>query len=231
MKKKTTVAITLAILLCLALVLIFTLKGASSATPPVAEYTAPPETQAPEDDANAAEPVYDSVLYYGQIEQITTGEDGSVSQLLLSSERYGEYIMHLYDGSFWIDGGKRCSADPASLQTGDSLYIFHSPVSTASLPPQSQAFALISNMPQDMRCPMYYEVEAITEKDGSFEITADNGNTLINTDSNTEIISFSDGSAAEADSLNKAAHIMVWYASSGNDDNAQTVASCIMILD
>ena len=46
---------------------------------------------------------------------------------------------------------------------GESVYVFHSPISTRSLPPQSAAYAVVRNIPQDISCAQYHVVEEITE--------------------------------------------------------------------
>lgn len=77
----------------------------------------------------------DSELYYGQVQEIGRDEAGTITSLLLTSERYGEYVMNISGETVWIDSGERTASDPATLQVGESVYVYHSPVSTRSLPP------------------------------------------------------------------------------------------------
>ena len=114
----------------------------------------------------------DSELYYGQVQEIGRDEAGTITSLLLTSERYGEYVMNISGETVWIDSGERTASDPATLQVGESVYVYHSPVSTRSLPPQSPAFAVVRNVPQDVGAAKYLEVEAVTQnEDGSATIT------------------------------------------------------------
>lgn len=76
-----------------------------------------------------------SVLYFGQVTQVIRDEAGTVTRLVLFSERYGEYIMNISSDTVWIDSGNRTASDPADLKEGESVYVFHSPISTRSLPP------------------------------------------------------------------------------------------------
>ena len=96
-----------------------------------------------------------SVLYFGQVTQVVRDEAGTVTRLVLSSERYGEYIMNISSDTVWIDSGNRTASDPADLKEGESVYVFHSPISTRSLPPQSAAYAVVRNIPQDISCAQY----------------------------------------------------------------------------
>ena len=111
------------------------------------------------------ETMSDSELYYGQVQEIGRDEAGTITSLLLTSERYGEYVMNISGETVWIDSGERTASDPATLQVGESVYVYHSPVSTRSLPPQSPAFAVVRNVPQDVGAAKYLEVEAVTQNE------------------------------------------------------------------
>ena len=89
----------------------------------------------------------DSVLYFGGIDDIIRDKDGNISQLRMTSEKYGEYVMNISSDTLWIDDGRHIKDNPSTLNEGESVYIFHSPVSTKSLPPQSSAIAVVRNTP------------------------------------------------------------------------------------
>ena len=146
------------------------------------------EPAAPQTDTSLTqeETLPDSVLYYGTVTEVVRDEAGTVSRLALSSEWYGDYVMNLSADTVWVDAGKRAASDPSDLEAGEAVYVFHSPVSTRSLPPQSAAYAVVRNMPQDMGCPMYHEVEAVTEQDGRLTITTDNGGLLLHVGEETQ---------------------------------------------
>lgn len=127
------------------------------------------------------------MLYFGQVTQVVRDEAGTVTRLVLSSERYGEYIMNISSDTVWIDSGNRTASDPADLKEGESVYVFHSPISTRSLPPQSAAYAVVRNIPQDISCAQYHVVEEVTEgEDGGLIVTTDNGGLLIYLDGDTQ---------------------------------------------
>ena len=84
-----------------------------------------------------------SVLYFGQVTQVIRDEAGTVTRLVLSSERYGEYIMNISSDTVWIDSGNRTASDPADLKEGGGRA---SMCSTAPFPP-----APFRPSPQPMR--------------------------------------------------------------------------------
>ena len=94
----------------------------------------------------------DSVLYYGTVQQVVKDENGQISQLWLTSEQYGEYVMNLSEETVRIDSGNRTASDGSTLQEGESVYVFHIPTATFSLPTQSPAFPLVRNIPMDISC-------------------------------------------------------------------------------
>ena len=171
-----------------------------------------------------------SVLYFGQVTQVVRDEAGTVTRLVLSSERYGEYIMNISSDTVWIDSGNRTASDPADLKEGESVYVFHSPISTRSLPPQSAAYAVVRNIPQDISCAQYHVVEEITEgEDGGLIVTTDNGGLLIYLDGDTQTVRYAGGSAALED-LKAGDRIMAWYQAVALSYPGQTHADGLMLL-
>lgn len=172
----------------------------------------------------------DSVLYYGQVKEIVKNEDGKITQLRMDSERYGEYAFNVSEETVWIDSGKEEAADPAAIKEGDGLYVFHSPIATYSLPPQSAAFAVVSNIPMDAGCAQYYEVEAVSKKDGKVQIQTNNGGLTLLEGENTEFSYYGSDKKVSAEDLRIGGHIMAWTSVQTASYPAQSPALHIMIL-
>src|SRR5699024_3329524 len=137
-----------------------------------------------------------SVLYSGQIKEIQTDGLGRVTRLVLSSDRYGEYAMNLSAATLWVDGGRHTATDSQGLAVGEYLYIFHSAVATYSLPPQSAAYVVVRNVPQDAAAPQYHTVEAIVpQQDGSLKILVDRGGLYLTADADTALYRYLEGEA------------------------------------
>lgn len=153
----------------------------------------------------------DSVLYYGQVLAIDREEDGTVTRLHLTSEEQGDYVMNISSSTVWIDSGSYAASDPADLEVGESVYVHHSPVSTRSLPPQSAAYAVVRNFPQDAGAAQYHEVEAIVQnEDGSVTITTDNGGLMLTVEADAAVTTYAGETAALAD-VKAGDHVMAWY--------------------
>ena len=165
-------------------------------------------------DAGAAqtqeETMPDSVLYCGQVQGVDWDGEGAAVRLHLTSEDQGEYVMNLSPETVWIDSEAYAASDPAALEEGETVYVFHSPVSTRSLPPQSAAYAVVRNVPQDAAAPQYHQVESVTEDGaGGVIITTDNGGLLLSAGADTVVTAY-DGSAALTD-LQAGDYVMAWY--------------------
>lgn len=186
-----------------------------------------PETSLSEESA----PLPDSVLYYGRVETISRDENGEMTSLHMSSDRYGEYVIHLSEDTVWIDSGNRAASDPATLEEGEGLYVFHSPVATLSLPPQSAAFAIVRNIPQDAGCAQYHKVSETALEDGRLKITVDQGGLSLLTDDKTEFSFYNREGVPTPEDISAGSRIVAWYEVYAAVYPGQTYARHIMVLD
>lgn len=186
-------------------------------------------SETPPAEASAARP--DSVLYYGKVETIDRDGDGEMTALHMSSEKDGEYVMLLSGDTLWIDSGNRTASDPSDLKEGEGVYVFRSPVSTRSMPPQSAAFAVVRNVPQDASCARYHKVEAAEEKDGTLRVTTDNGGLFLLADGETALSAYEGEAPAGLGAIEAGSHIMAWYGPVALSYPGQAHVSHIMILD
>ena len=182
------------------------------------------------DAAGQVQELPDSVLYYGTVQEIGKDENGTITRLYLESDRYGTYVMGISEETAWIDSGKQTASDPADLQIGERVYVFHSAISTYSLPPQSAAYAVVRNVPMDASCAHYHQVEDVSVKDGQIQITTDNGGLFLFLDENTTLSSYHPDQQASQDDIQVGVYIMAWYGAVAESYPAQTHASHVMVL-
>ncbi len=173
----------------------------------------------------------DSQLYYGEIKAILTGENGAVTGLHMDSDQSGEYIMKISDKTFWIDSGKQTPSSPTDLTVGERIYVFHSSVSTRSMPPQSAAYAIVRNIPQDTGCAKYHRVEAAEEMEGQLQITTDNGGLFLYADKETTLSTYTGNSPVGLEEIKPGSYIMAWYDVVALSYPGQAHPQHIMLLD
>lgn len=155
------------------------------------------------------------VLFYGEVLEVRTEEDGSISQLVMKSPKEERRIMNLGEPTCYINSGERRSFDAAQLQKGDRVYVFHSIASTMSLPPQSAAYVVVKNIPMDAGCPMYHRIEKITEQDDGLVLEVSGGKTL-RLPSEDHLLSY-EGQELDHSELQEGQYIMGWYWDQGEE--------------
>ena len=196
---------------------------------PVAQQPAETGTAAAEEEEASELP--DSVLYYGTVTAIDRDGTGMPSRLTLTSVAYGDYVMNLSADTVWVDCAARTVSDPATLAEGEAVFVFHSPISTRSLPPQSAAYAVVRNISQDHVGAHYHVAEAVEASgDGSVRIVTDRGGLHIAADGGTGLSRYDGGVSLALTQLQTGNRIMVWYSAVAESYPAQTYAQHIMVL-
>ena len=174
-----------------------------------------------------AEPLPDSMLYYGTISGVFRDEADVVTKVQMTSESKGEMVFHISENTLYVDAGKHCAADASLLEEGAGLYVFHSPVMTMSLPPQTAAMVFVGNMPMDMGCPMYHEIEAVEKRDDATVVTTDNGGLELYMTDETDVSAYAKDGSTE---LKEGGHVMAWYSVVTDSLPGQTHPTYVMVL-
>ena len=195
--------------------------GGLLSAPPAAESTG----------AERVQTLPSSQLYCGEIKAILTGTDGTVTGLHMQSEQSGEYVMKISEETVWIDSSKRTPGGPSGRGGGERLYVFHSSVSTRSLPPQSAAFAVVRNLPEGAGGAMYHQVEAVKEQDDRLQISTDNGGLFLYAGQETTLSTYTGNPLENLNGLETGSYIMAWYDVVALSYPGQAYAQHIMVLD
>lgn len=177
------------------------------------------------------QPLPDSCLYYGEVKSLLKNEDGTLSGLQMDSQQFGEYIMHVSGETFWIDCENRTVSDPTTLKEGEELYVFRSPVTALSLPPQSAAFAVVRNTPQGAGGAHYHKVEALEKTDGQLRITTDQGSLYLFVGEETTLSAYTGDAPETLDGLRPGDYVMAWYGAVARSYPGQARVQHLMTLN
>lgn len=188
-----------------------------------------PETSEGEETEDVGE-MPASETYFGTVASIEKGEEGNVISISLTSEENGDYVMNVTDNTVWVDAVEKVKASQEDLTEGETIYVYHSPVSTRSLPPQSEAFAVVLNVPQDVAVGVYHEVEDIVTNGEIFTITTDNGGLYLNVTSDTQVKDYTTGESAEIGNVDRGDRIIAWYDAVAMSYPGQANVSNILVL-
>lgn len=194
---------------------------------PIATET--PETSEGEETEDVEE-MPASETYFGTVASIEKDEEGNVVSISLTSEENGDYVMNVTDNTVWVDAVEKVKASQEDLTEGETIYVYHSPVSTRSLPPQSEAFAVVLNAPQDIAAGVYHEVEDIVTNGEIFTITTDNGGLYLNVTSDTQVKDYTTGESAEIGNVDRGDRIIAWYDAVAMSYPGQANVSDILVL-
>lgn len=205
---------------------------AVTSTPEEAEEpiaTETPETSEGEETEDVEE-MPASETYFGTVASIERDEEGNVVSISLTSEENGDYVMNVTGNTVWVDAVEKVKASQEDLTEGETIYVYHSPVSTRSLPPQSEAFAVVLNVPQDIAVGVYHEVEDIVTNGEIFTITTDNGGLYLNVTSDTQVKDYTTGESAEIGNVDRGDRIIAWYDAVAMSYPGQANVSDILVL-
>ena len=194
---------------------------------PIAAET--PETSEGEETEDVEE-MPASETYFGTVENIEKDEEGNAISISLTSEENGDYVMNVTDNTVWVDAVEKAKDSQEDLTEGETIYVYHSPISTRSLPPQSEAFAVVLNIPQDIAVGVYHKVEDIVTNGEIFTITTDNGGLYLNVTSETQVKDYTTGESAEIGNVDRGDRIIAWYDAVAMSYPGQANVSDILVL-
>lgn len=163
-------------------------------------------------DEVQAEIMQERNLYYGKIKEIIRDEENNITGLSMESEADGEYVFHINEQTLMLDSGAGTRTGIETLKVGDGVYVYHSPAVTMSLPPQSYAEAILTNMPADAHAAKLHTVEDVEKKeDGSVVVTTDRGTLKLTIEKDAAYGDFMGRQMMGADDLRIGTRFFAWY--------------------
>lgn len=171
-----------------------------------------------------------SETYFGTIASIEKDEEGNVISISLTSEENGDYVMNVTDNTVWVDAVEKVKASQEDLTEGETIYVYHSPVSTRSLPPQSEAFAVVLNVPQDIAVGVYHEVEEVTTTENDTRLLTNNGGLYLIISDETAVKDYETGDVADISAVAEGDHVIAWYDAVAMSYPGQANVSDILVL-
>lgn len=244
MKKKAFVAMGLAVCLVAALGMTAcssTQNEVVTSEPETPAVTSTPEeaeepiaTETPEtsegEETEDVEEMPASETYFGTVASIEKDEEGNVISISLTSEENGDYVMNVTDNTVWVDAVEKAKASQEDLTEGETIYVYHSPVSTRSLPPQSEAFAIVLNVPKDIAVGVYHEVEEVTTTENDTRLLTNNGGLYLIISDETAVKDYETSEVADISAVAEGDHVIAWYDAVAMSYPGQANVSDILVL-
>lgn len=251
MKKK--LLITMAVILTMATLVLVACSPAKEETPaettppavsgtqapeaPTADNAADGTVSAPEDDPVAApeETVQVSQQVLGEIQELI--KEGNDLQIHVTGEEAAnpanDIIATITDKTVIVDAasGKPVAAD--KLKAGDKVQVYVSSAMTKSLPPIANAFAVVTNIPENLLgIPTYLVAEEVTQNDdGSITVLNENKDLLVTIPADMKIGVFGkDGDTVATGAIAKGDTILAWFDMVAQSLPAQATATQAMVV-
>lgn len=188
-----------------------------------------PETSEGEETEDVEE-MPASETYFGTVANIEKDEEGNVVSISLTSEENGDYVMNVTDNTVWVDAVEKVKASQEDLTEGETIYVYHSPISTRSLPPQSEAFAVVLNVPQDIAVGVYHEVEEVTTTENETRLLTNNGGLYLIISDETAVKDYETGEVADISAVAEGDRVIAWYDAVAMSYPGQANVSDILVL-
>jgi len=149
-----------------------------------------------------------ALLPVGRVGEITEYYEGRLT-VQLGEDDY--IILNIQDSTVIIDAE---TGLPASIEdrAGDSVKIYHSPVTTMSLPPQSNALVIALDLPEYTFAPNLHIIEEIyTTEEGTLRLTVDNGGLYLFLDDEVELFPHLTRQFVLPETLQVGDTLLFWY--------------------
>ena len=176
-----------------------------------------PETEAPS-----------SIRVYGTVTEING------SQVTISNDNqddpYSTIVLTIHEDTLILTAEDGREKTLESLQPGEMLYAYVSPIMTRSLPPMSNADVIFCEIPEDMMVPTYAVITEVTaDPDGTLSITTDQ-DLICFIREDTPVKTLDGKRELEHSVLQPGNRILVWYQIATLSIPAQTNPDEIRVL-
>ena len=167
------------------------------------------------------------------VEEISTNFSGS--SILVKNSNSDELVLKVSSDTLFIDAKSGNYSSLYSLTKGSKIYAYFSNAMTRSLPPQTSALAVITNIDEGLCIPHIIEVDKVeTVQNGESLKIYDKYNEFVITatkDSKILDLSCSNDETKDFDRLKNSKKLVVWFSYATLSIPAYTTAQRISILE
>lgn len=151
------------------------------------------------------------MVLFGIIKRVTI-EDGLVHVEVFSQQENKTIVLNVTSTTKIVDSIKRVAVAPKDLVVGSTVYAWHSPFMTKSLPPIANTEALIVNVPKEGAPGQFFEVEKVTKnRDGSVTILNAEQDLYFTIPKNTKVALFNTKKTIRLSDIKPGTKLVVWY--------------------
>lgn len=150
---------------------------------------------------------------------------------LLVSVDGQEVVLKLNEETYLIHAKTGLPVSSKDFKAKDALYVYYSPVMTRSLPPQSNAIAVVTGVEKDKTFPRLFTVkEIVSEKDTEVRVLNTEGDLIVTLTKDTPVSPFKTKQMVNFSDVKVGTQIFVWYDIVAMSYPGQTGATKAVIL-
>ena len=209
-----------------------------TATPTAAQpETTPAATAAPSLEASAEPAVPEqqaavSLTMTGKITELDDEADTLRMEGKDAENAENDLIVKENDQTVVIDAQTGKEVDFDSLRVGDEVSVCVATAMTKSIPPQANAYAIVTNLPENgMGIPSYIQAKEVTEKeDGSLAILNQNADLILTIPAGLTIGVFDENETATAAEIKPGSVLMAWFDAVAMSYPGQATATQVVLV-
>lgn len=123
-----------------------------------------------------------------------------------------EVVLKISEKTYVIDAQTGIPASSKTIKVGETVHVYYSPIMTRSLPPQSNATAIVVNVQKDKTVPQLFTVKEIVSKtDKEIRVLNEEGDLIIAIEADKPISPFKTKQNVTIESIEVGTQMFVWY--------------------
>lgn len=123
-----------------------------------------------------------------------------------------EVALNTSEKTFVLDAKTGLPATLTNLKVGDLLYVYYSPAMTRSLPPQSFATAIITQVEKDKAHPSFFTVkEVVSRTDKEVRVLNDAGDLIATISKDMPLSPFKTKQIVVLEDIQVGSQLFIWY--------------------
>lgn len=132
-----------------------------------------------------------------------------------------EVLLNISEETIFIDATSGLPVAIKDIDLNADIYAYTGQSMTFSLPPMTNAKAIVVNVPEDIKVPNYIKVESIKKNnDGSITVISDDGALEATLDSETNVFPYLTRNIVTIDDIKVGSNLLIWERQ--NKDMLQT---------
>lgn len=163
-------------------------------------------------DAIAEQPILISAQVHSDVlqDRVTIDEIGEDYIIVTTSENI-KIQLNINDSTILIDSASANPIEITDLKTGDELDVAYSSIMTRSLPGQTNAYLIVSNVAQGGGVSLINVDEVTADEEGNLKVTDNDKNVVVTIAKDASVKPYKTKNIVRLDDIQKGSKILCWY--------------------